>query len=117
MKKGLILIALCIVAACESGIYTVPAPKKLLTKDQMVSILTELTIIESSVELNYVQHQDYLKTIKTSGQKLLKRHKISEKDFESNMNYYGSQQEIMQGIYSSVLDSLNLRSGQISNEK
>lgn len=117
MKKIAVIALLFLFVACESGIYRAKEPKNLLDKKEMVAILTDLTLIESSLELNYSQHEGYLKTVKNSGKIILKKYNISEKDFEDNMNYYGSNQVEMQEIYNSVLDSLNLMSGKIEIEK
>ena len=51
-----------------------------------------------------------------SGKKILDHYSISHKRFEESMEYYGSRQEVMQSIYSQILDSLNKEASLLSND-
>jgi hypothetical protein len=107
------IVCFVLIASCREPVGALPKPVGLIPEDKLVNILTDLSLIEAHVQMNYLQVARYKKVMERSGDQIVKRHGVSRDQFESSMDYYGSRQERMQKIYSRVLDSLNLLSGRI----
>lgn len=106
MKIIAIILLLIGATACSEDIRHKEAPKNLLTEDEMVEILTELSVLEASYQLKYVQLNKYTKLLKASGDSLIQAHGVNPKDFERNMDYYGMKQAEMIKIYERVRSNL-----------
>lgn len=82
-------------------------PKGIIPKDKMVSLLVDQHLMEPF----YTQR--FALGIPDSTAKddlylsLLKKHKVTAKQFEESVYYYGKHPEIYKQIYSKVLDRLN----------
>ena len=102
------------VLSCRDEVSLVPKPKQLVPEDTMVMLLKDMTVIESHIQMRYGQASVYKELMEKSGKEILDKYSVSEKRYESSLEYYGSRQLEMQAIYSRVIDSLNLMSGKIS---
>lgn len=113
-KTGLFfLLLLLLFSACRDEVTGRKQPNNLIPTDSMVMILKDLTLIESHIQMKYLQVTTYKETMKRSGQVIMDKYRISRDRFETSMDYYGTRQLEMQDIYARVLDSLNLMSGKI----
>ncbi|MGK7388917.1 MAG: DUF4296 domain-containing protein [Candidatus Cyclobacteriaceae bacterium M2_1C_046] len=106
-----ILTVLClaiVVSACSGGNNT---PEKVLSKDEMTNILLDVYITEAKVA-NYTPRlpRDSAKIVfEVLKQDILEEYDVSDSVFRQNVQYYFRQPEVMDEIYSRVLDSLNLK--------
>jgi len=107
MKYFFLIPFLVLLFSCETTLDEIPKPDNLLEEKKMVAVLEDLMVMEQYVQSEYPQPQLYLKIIKNSGSDVLKKHKVSFKDFDASMTYYGSRQEDMQRIYNKVLENIN----------
>jgi hypothetical protein len=82
-------------------------PNDLIPRDTMVMVLKDLTVIESHIQNKYVSVTRFKRIMEISGDHVLKDYNLSMKRLERSMDYYGSRQELMSGIYAEILDSLN----------
>jgi hypothetical protein len=82
-------------------------PNDLIPRDTMVMLLKDLTLIESHIQNRYNSVDQYQETMILSGDAVLKKYSISRSRLDKSMDYYGSHQEVLNGIYSEILDSLN----------
>lgn len=73
----------------------------------MVMVLKEMTLLEAHIQTKYMHVSRFKETMLLSGEKLLKKYRISSQRYEESMAYYGTRQDEMQSIYSEILDSLN----------
>ncbi|ASS49507.1 MAG: hypothetical protein A3D31_02680 [Candidatus Fluviicola riflensis] len=103
----LLFIALGFLAVrCSSDIDTPAAPDDLVSRDTMVMVIRELSVLESYAQTRYQLVNNYHKLMKSSGRVCLDKYRIDPRRFERSYNYYASQQEELQSIYSEVMDSL-----------
>jgi hypothetical protein len=112
-----ILVSVILLAACRDEVTGAKQPDDLIPRDTMIMVMKDLTLIESHIQMKYLQVTTYKETMKRSGQVIMDKYKISRKRFESSMDYYGTRQLEMQEMYACVLDSLNLMSGKIVPDK
>ncbi|MFN5911265.1 MAG: DUF4296 domain-containing protein [Bacteroidota bacterium] len=113
MKLVPILFLFSLLVSCRDELGAIPKPVGLISEDKMVDVLTELTVIEAHIQMNYLQVAKYKQLMERSGDVVLAKYGIKRTQFDSSLDYYGSRQEKMQELYARVLDSLNLMSGRI----
>lgn len=84
-------------------------PDGILTKDQMVSVLSELYIIEQKIGTVGVK-RDSLKQIFAALQdRVFEKTGVTDSVFRQSLNYYMDRPQTFEGIYTALIDSLNLR--------
>ena len=115
IKKFAVLIVL-VASSCSDGIPRLEEPDNLIPREQMITVLKEMTKLEAHIQIHYVSVDKYNKVMINSGDSLLKSYGISKEVFEESMEYYGSRQKEMQGIYSEVLDELNEELGELQSQ-
>ena len=116
LSKALLFVLICLLASCRDEVKGFNSSDNLIPRDTMVMLIKDMTLLESHVQMKDIQVNRYHKTMKKSGNLILKKYQISPERYESSLNYYGSHQEEMQSIYSQVLDSLNRMSNQIDTK-
>jgi hypothetical protein len=111
------LILLLGLTACTSKLKTPAAPDDLIPRDSMVGILRELVVIEGYMETRYRGIRNYGSAMVKSGDAVLKKNHVTRRRFERSYAYYVSQQDELQGIYTEVLDSLNVEVNRLRSQK
>ncbi len=106
IKIGFIVLVF-VLSSCVDGINRIEAPKNLIERDKMVSILTDLVKLEAHIKSKYVAVNQFHKVMANSGDSLLTEYNISYEDFDASLSYYGSRQEEMQEMYSEALENLS----------
>jgi hypothetical protein len=81
-------------------------PEILLTKEQMVAVLTDLTIMESVYQQKYIQVPRFSYLMIKEADSILKKHGTSQLVFDANMNYYSADLEALESIYQQVKRNL-----------
>lgn len=112
-----LIILLLVLASCADGIPRVKEPKNLIPREKMVPLLTELIKLEAYITDEYGNITLYHKVMINTGDSLLKAKGFTKDQFESSIEYYGSRQEEMQGLYSDVLENLNNELGKLEGKK
>lgn len=108
MKKLLYFsFLLTTIFSCTEEIKRLPKPDNLITRDTMVMVLKDLSILEAHVKSKFPLVSQNYKTLKKSGQIILNKYNLDTTRLNSSISYYGSHQKEMQSIYSQVLDSVN----------
>ena len=117
MRNTLYLFLTTVLLSCSDGIKGFKQPEDLIPRDTMVMLLKDLTLIEAHVQNKYNSVDKYRETMLLSGNEILKNYNISRDRLDRSMDYYGSRQEILAGIYSEILDSLNREATVYSPER
>lgn len=104
----LILLSILALFSCSESFSGYPEPKDIIPRDTMVILLKDLTMIEAHVQNKLNSVDQYQRTMILSGNDVLKKYGVSRDRLDRSMDYYGSHQEILSGIYTEILDSLNL---------
>ena len=105
MKK--ILIPLILLFACAE---TEEKPERLLTKEQMVGILTDIHIAEAKANRTSLRSYDSLQIMyKAYENDVLKKHKTDSTTYRQSYKYYLEHMQEMDEIYTAVVDTLSLR--------
>jgi hypothetical protein len=115
MHKYIILFFLVslFLASCGSN----DTPEGILKKPQMLSLLTDIHILDGEL-YNVPQQSDSLYKYGTNKYKaLFKRHHTTDAQFRKSLDFYSKQPEVIQEMYDSLagivqkkIDSLNKKS-------
>jgi hypothetical protein len=116
MKIISIIALVFFFASCSDGIKRKPEPDNLIPRDHMVEAMGELIKLESYIQGKYPSVAQYNKVMINSGDSLLGTFNITKDQFEASLEYYGSRQDVMKGIYDEILDGLNKEQGQLTTE-
>lgn len=108
MRK--IIIALSVIFTLNScyniNESVVQPPDKLLSKEEVVSILTEIQIVEAGFSITENRRDE--RDLKPQYyQAVLDSHNISLLQLRENVNYYQSSPKVMEEVYETVLANLS----------
>jgi hypothetical protein len=101
----------CIVlllVSCTASIKHTEPPKDLIQREQMVSLMQDLILMESHLELSYGQINKFYKILNTSSDSIFKKHHIARERFDRSFTHYASDQFEISSLYQEILDNLNI---------
>ena len=119
MKKLPIIILLFVLVAACGGKDKGFKPERLLTEEEMISIMADVQIIEA--EINYEKQQlrernpddttpvvpkDYVNMSREYYGQMFEHYGINDSILEQNMRYYTERPEVLERIMDSVLQRL-----------
>jgi len=81
----------------------------LIPQDSFTNLLIDLVVLEAHIQGKYVHLNNYTEIMSKSGDSLLKLHGLTHDRFLSSMMYYGQVPYTMDSIYTTVIDTLNVR--------
>ena len=76
IKKIAFLVVLSITFSCSEEIKLFPKPSNLIPRDTMVMVLKDLSILESHIKSQFPQVNQNYKTLRKSGQIVLKKYNL-----------------------------------------
>lgn len=85
---------------------TVPKPDIVLSENQMVNLIFDATLAESSMNFERSKGHDFSSLKDTLYDLILTKHNISLDLFEENLSWYNQHPENMEVIYNKVIDKL-----------
>lgn len=83
------------------------APDHLLSKDQMIEIITQIQLAEGKVVLEREKNKDYRLTGKEYTQALYHQFDITPEQLIENLNYYQEKEDVLVDIYEEVIANLS----------
>lgn len=119
IPRALALLLLLAAAGCERP-EQVPQPPHLLPKDQLVSLLVQIHLLEARVENSRLSPDSARALYLSQQRELFWRNNVPPTDstFERSYRYYATHNKDLDEIYAVVLDSLAARNKKMggSNE-
>ncbi len=94
--------------AC-SGEQQDDVPENLLKKDELISVLIDLHILESHFQRSYARADLYRDALDSSSVSIFKSHNTTKANFEASLDYYALMPDTLHSIYEAALDSINYR--------
>lgn len=113
MKKLFLLLASSVIIGC---VHKDKPPEDIMSKQQMVSFLIDLHIIESKMSSSRFPNDSIEAIFPQIEHELFKKHHITDSIYFKSYQYYLSNMFDMEEIYTAVVDSLSLRE-RITNTK
>jgi hypothetical protein len=85
------------------------APAGTLSKEQMVKVLVEIYVSEEKVNRLTLPRDSALAVFERMEDKIFQKTGVTDSTFEKSLNYYFEHPDQLQEIYTTVVDSLQLR--------
>jgi len=119
LKPVFFYAALLLLSACgiKSSGPEIKKPEPLLSKEQMVLILTDLHLLEASVNLRNAQNQATSKKDTLLYSDIFKKHATSYEVFQQNFRYYASQPVVLSQLYDEVIIDLTRKEAEEDRKK
>jgi hypothetical protein len=103
--KIILSILSVLLLACTAP--KIEIPTEILSKMEFASILKEIHVAEAAFELNKSKGLENAKnTLANSYQSIYKKYDITDSTFSKSLEYYAKHPEILEEIYSAVLEQL-----------
>lgn len=118
MKNIIIIPFLFILLfSCKEGApVEQPKPKNLLSTEEMIKIITDLTVIEATYQMRYVQVSRYSHLIQQAADSIFLVHKTSREIYETSFDYYTGDQLEMIKIYQAVKLNIDKKIKELPDE-
>jgi hypothetical protein len=99
------LILLCLLLACAEQKENIP--QDILSENEFVVILKDIHLAEAKFELQKNKGIGKAKNeLTNSYTSIYQKHNISEEKFKESLNFYAQNPEMLEKIYSNVLEEL-----------
>ncbi|MGB3587805.1 MAG: DUF4296 domain-containing protein [Tunicatimonas sp.] len=110
MRYQYIFLSLCLLlGACKSSEQPIERPTDLLDKSIMTSILIDLHLAEAKMSYTGSRNADSIEIIYRNYEyAIFEDHKVTDSVYFRSYEYYLDQMEVMEQIYSAVVDSLSV---------
>lgn len=95
----IVIVSVLGIVSCKPGI-----PRKYLKSDKMADIMYDYHIAEG---IQNVQATGDTVTMRAYLAYILKKHKVSQADFDSSLVYYTRHTKLLEGVYDKVAERLN----------
>ena len=105
MKKPGIVILLCLFISCHKG-NNMHVPSNIVCPDSMVQVLTDVHILQATFQLGFFKN-DSVQAAHQAFIAVLKKHHLTEKDYNRATRYYSYHPVLLDSIYEKVLDNLS----------
>lgn len=118
MKKinNYILIGLTalIIQSCSAPKVTIP--NDVLSKENMVAILTDIHLAESAVTLKFTNKDTSMLQAAEYNNFIFKNHKTTKEQFNKSYDFYVAHPDILNKIYDDVLTELSKKQGEAAKK-
>lgn len=90
-------------------------PEDILSQDQMVSVLSELYILEHKISSLGVTRDSLTQIFAAMKGRVFEKSGVSDSAFSKSLNYYVDRPKSLEEIYTVLIDSLNLREQRLTS--
>jgi hypothetical protein len=95
--------------SCERREIVIYPPDDLIPVDSFTPVLRDLMVLEAHIQGKYVQLHHYADIMLESADSLFADYGITADRFERSLMFYGQQQDLLDSMYTQIIDTLNLR--------
>jgi hypothetical protein len=118
MKKIALLFLCSWLISCGNN-NVVPIPDTVLSKEKMALVMTDMHLLEASMNLNIAsslpanQNPD----LEIKVQSVLKKNAVTKEQYETSFAFYAAHTELFSEVYTEVLNDLSKLQAKVANEK
>jgi hypothetical protein len=105
IRNILLGMLIFVLSACGGG----EKPEGVLTEKQMVSVMTELYLAEEKVNKIPIPYDSIKELFPMFSERAFAKAGISDTAFQKSLRYYMEKPEKLEDIYTTLVDSLNLK--------
>jgi hypothetical protein len=116
-QAGQVFIGLLLALLTSCGMpEEVKPPEQLLSKDELVSLLVQLHLLEARVESSRLSPDSARALFQQQKSEILRKNNVSEKDsvLQRSFRFYAVNHKDMDEIYKVVIDSLERRATKLN---
>ncbi len=92
-------------------------PDGILNKEQMVNMLSELYVVEQKISVLGIKRDSLTQIFDVMKDSVFIKAGTTDSVFRQSLNYYMDRPEVFEGLYTALIDSLNLREQQLISSK
>lgn len=108
MKKKIVVFSLFIsLFSCENKSETMP--KDILSEDKMVSIMTDIHLIEGELTKHHYTRDSSALLYFLYKKNLFKKYQINDSIYARSSKYYNMHPGLMDKVYGRIIDTLSLK--------
>ncbi len=93
-----------------------PPPQNIISSDEMKNVLVDVFLAEGAIGEMEIKHKDAQYYAKHYYNYVLKKHNMTNEQFQKSYSYYSADIEEMQKIMSDVVDDLSEKQSKVRNE-
>jgi hypothetical protein len=105
----IVIISVGLLFSCKE--QKEPIPDNVLKPDKMVSVMTDIHLIEATLSTSNLPRDSSLFVFSLYKKDLYKKHGINDSIYKLSFDYYTSHPDLIDKIYERTIDSLTLRAG------
>ena len=105
MRSCIVIMIILGLSCCNKK----QVPEGILTRDKMVAVMSELYVTEQKISTLGVKRDSLSQMFDVMKEKVFAAQGITDSIFRKSMDYYMDRPLEMETIYTSLVDSLNLR--------
>ncbi|NBG65149.1 DUF4296 domain-containing protein [Acidiluteibacter ferrifornacis] len=115
MRNDLVAFFLLILCfGCESSDKL---PQFVVSKDEMIEIITDVQIAESYIKLKFAVRNDSVQLTDSIYNAIYRKHNLTKEAYDSSFSYYVNRPEILQEIYEAAIINLSTLDAKNEGEK
>lgn len=118
MKRVVLVFLCCWLVSCGND-NTVSIPDNVLSKEKMAKIMTDMHLLEASMNLNISNAvaTDQTPDMDSKVRSVFKKNNVTKEEYETSFVFYTAHTELLSEIYTEVLTDLSKLQAKVSNEK
>jgi len=108
MSRKIITLLTVFLIVTSCGKEVIPKPRKLLSRDKMVSVLVDIHLADAAFQTRRYTSEEMRKYTESDFYySVLKKHNIADEVFEESLIYYSGKPKEFEKIYTRVISKLN----------
>ena len=115
-KEHIYFLLMCLVLSCSEK-PTTAMPEGILSEKKMISVLTDIQLIEGAVSKKLIDRSINNKESTRYYAKTFEKHDITRQQFDESLNFYTENPKDLQKIYEKVLVELSKIKAELQNAK
>ena len=117
--RNTLALAMCLLLFACSDDKKIVIPENVLTQEEMAKVMTEVHLLEASMNLNISSAiaKDGPPDLKETTLELLKEEGVSREKYETSFLFYTEHPDLLSDIYQLVLNNLSQLQAKVANEK
>jgi hypothetical protein len=118
MKK-IALIALCSWLISCGNNKDIVIPEHILSKEKMAQVMTDMHLLEASMNLNISNAITTDKTpdMENRVRSVLNKNAVTKDEYETSFSFYTAHTQLLSELYTEVLNNLSKLQAKVANEK
>ena len=115
-KEHIYFLLICLILSCSEK-PTTAMPEGILSEKKMISVLTDIQLIEGAVSKKLIDRSVNNKESHRYYTKAFEKQGITRQQFDESINFYTENPENMEKIYEKVLVELSKIKAELQNAK